>query len=124
MAMSCFLTALAGTFYAQLMLYFYPKGLLGLDLSFEIAFIALIGGRGSIAGPLLGALLLRPVSDLTRIYLGAVLPGLHLVLFGVILILVMIFQPRGLHQPLTRLYDRLIDRWTGDRAAKLSPTKE
>jgi len=106
MALSCFLTALAGTFYAQLMLYFYPKGILGLDLSFEIAFIALIGGRGSIAGPLLGALLLRPLSEYTRIALGGQLPGLHLVIFGLILILVMLYQPKGLNAPLTKLYDR------------------
>ncbi len=106
MALSCFLTALAGTFYAQMMLYFYPKGLLGLDLSFDIAFIALIGGRGTIAGPLIGALLLRPVSEYTRIWLSGQLPGLHLVIFGVILITVMLYQPKGLTAPLSKLYDR------------------
>ena len=58
MAMSSFLTALAGTFYAQFTLFIHPKSVISLDLSFEIAFIALIGGRGSIAGPVLGALLL------------------------------------------------------------------
>jgi branched-chain amino acid transport system permease protein len=124
MAMSSFLTALAGTFYAQFTLFIHPKSIISLDLSFEIAFIALIGGRGSIVGPLLGALLLRPVSDFSRIYLGAVLPGLHLIIFGIILILVMIFQPRGLHQPLARLYNWLIDRLIVERTVKLSPTKE
>ena len=113
MALSCFLTALAGTFYAQLMLYFYPKGLLGLDLSFEIAFIALIGGRGMIAGPLVGALALRPLNEFTRIYLGDQLPGLHLVIFGLILILVMLFQPKGLTPSLAKIYDRLANRITG-----------
>jgi len=112
MAMSCFLTALAGTFYAQLMLYFYPKGLMGLDLSFEIAFIALIGGRGTIAGPVVGALALRPLNEITRIYLGDKLPGLHLVIFGLILILVMLYQPKGLTLPLSRLYDRLASKIT------------
>jgi branched-chain amino acid transport system permease protein len=110
MAMSSFLTALAGAFYAQFTLYIHPKSVISLDLSFEIAFIALIGGRGSIAGPVLGALLLRPVSDFSRIHFGDTLPGLHLVIFGVVLILVMIFQPRGLQEPLTRAYNRLLDR--------------
>ncbi len=110
MAMSSFLTALAGTFYAQFTLYIHPKSVISLDLSFEIAFIALIGGRGSIAGPILGALLLRPVSDLTRIYFGATLPGLHLISFGIVLILVMIYQPRGLQEPLTRAYNKLLER--------------
>jgi branched-chain amino acid transport system permease protein len=110
MAMSSFLTALAGTFYAQFTLFIHPKSVISLDLSFEIAFIALIGGRGSIAGPVLGALLLRPVSDFSRIYFGATLPGLHLIIFGTALILVMIYQPRGLQEPLTRAYRKLLDR--------------
>ncbi len=110
MAMSSFLTAIAGTFYAQFALFIHPKSIISLDLSFEIAFIALIGGRGSIAGPILGALLLRPVSDFSRIYFGDIFPGLHLVIFGVVLILVMIYQPRGIQEPLTRLYDRWVDK--------------
>ncbi len=110
MAMSSFLTAMAGTFYAQFSLYIHPKSIISLDLSFEIAFIALIGGRGSIAGPILGALLLRPVGDFSRIYFGDTLPGMHLIIFGLVLILVMIFQPRGLQEPLTRAYRNLVDR--------------
>jgi len=112
MAMSSFLTALAGTFYAQFTLYIHPKSIISLDLSFEIAFIALIGGRGSIAGPILGALLLRPVGDFSRIYFGDTLPGLHLIIFGLVLILVMHYQPRGLQEPLTRLYNKLVYRLT------------
>ena len=110
MAMSCFLTALAGTFYAQFCLFIHPKSIISLDISFEIAFIALIGGRGSIAGPVLGALLLRPVSDLSRIYFGDTLPGMHLIIYGVVLILVMIYQPRGIQESLTRVYDRMVNR--------------
>jgi branched-chain amino acid transport system permease protein len=111
MALSSFLTALAGAFYAQFTLYIHPKSVISLDLSFEIAFIALIGGRGSIAGPLLGALLLRPVSDFSRIYFGATMPGLHLIIFGMVLILVMIYQPRGLQEPLTRAYDKVVEKF-------------
>jgi branched-chain amino acid transport system permease protein len=116
MAMSSFLTALAGTFYAQFTLYIHPKSIISLDLSFEIAFIALIGGRGSIAGPILGALLLRPVSDFSRIYFGDTLPGMHLIIFGVVLILVMLYQPRGLQEPLTRAYNALLERWMPKRS--------
>jgi branched-chain amino acid transport system permease protein len=115
MAMSSFLTAFAGTFWAQFTLYIHPKSVMSLDISFEIAFIALIGGRGSIAGPVLGALLLRPVSDFSRIYFGSTLPGLHLIIFGFVLILVMLYQPRGLQEPLTRIYHRAMDRLFGKR---------
>jgi len=116
MLVSCFLAALGGTFYAQLMLYIYPKSILGLDLSFEIAFIALIGGRGTILGPVLGALLLRPVSDLTRIYLGSSLPGLHLVIFGLVLIVVMRYYPKGLVEPVKQLLERFIHKPARDKA--------
>ncbi|MGC9324337.1 MAG: branched-chain amino acid ABC transporter permease [Desulfomonilia bacterium] len=118
MALSCFLTGLAGTFYAQLMLYFYPKQILGLDFSFEIAFIALIGGRGTIAGPVLGALILRPVSEFTRMYLSSILPGLHLVIFGLVLILVMIYLPRGLQEPAKKLYHWFLNKVTGPENTK------
>ncbi|MFV0436079.1 MAG: branched-chain amino acid ABC transporter permease [Desulfopila sp.] len=110
MALSSFLTALAGTFYAQFSLYIHPKSIISLDLSFEIAFIALIGGRGSIIGPILGALLLRPVGDFSRIYFGDTLPGLHLIIFGLVLVLVMLYQPKGLQAPFNRLYGQLLDR--------------
>jgi len=117
MALSSFLTAFAGTFWAQFTLYIHPKSVMSLDISFEIAFIALIGGRGSISGPVLGALLLRPVSDFSRIYFGSTLPGLHLIIFGVVLILVMLYQPRGLQEPLTGLYKSLMKRLSGAREA-------
>jgi branched-chain amino acid transport system permease protein len=115
MALSSFLTAFAGTFWAQFTLYIHPKSVMSLDISFEIAFIALIGGRGSIAGPMLGALLLRPVGDFSRIYFGDKLPGLHLIIFGVVLILVMFYQPRGLQEPLTRIYNRTMKHLFGGR---------
>ncbi len=111
-ALSAFLTAMAGTFLAQLTLFIYPKSVLTLDLSFELAFIALIGGRGSIAGPVIGALLLRPVGEFSRIYFSDSLPGLHLIILGVVLIVVMLYQPRGLSEPLLKLFDRITSRFT------------
>ena len=115
MVLIAFLTALAGTFLAQLTLFIYPKSVLTLDLSFELAFIALIGGRGSLAGPIIGALMLRPVTEFSRIYLSATLPGMHLILLGVILIVVMLYQPRGLSEPLMRLMNRLQERIYGTK---------
>ena len=118
MAMSCFFTALAGTFYAQFTLYIHPKSIISLDMSFEIAFIAIIGGKGSIAGPVLGAFLLRPVTDFSRIYFGQ-LSGLHHIILGLVLILVMIYQPRGLQEPLTRAFNHLLEKF-----AALVPERE
>jgi branched-chain amino acid transport system permease protein len=111
MALSAFFTAIAGTFYAQWILYIYPNSVGSLDLSFEIAFIAIIGGRGTIIGPILGALLLKPLGELTRTYFGGSLPGLHLFILGLILVLVMIYQPRGIQEILTKLFNRFLKKF-------------
>ena len=100
MMMSTFLTALGGTFYAQLVRYIYPKGIMNLEFAFEIAFIAIVGGRGTLAGPILGSFLLVPLAELTRLYLGGSYLGIHLVVYGIVLMIVMLFQPRGITAPL------------------------
>ena len=115
MMMSTFLTALGGTFYAQLVRYIYPKGIMNLEFAFEIAFIAIVGGRGTIAGPILGSFLLVPVAELTRLYLGGSYLGIHLVIYGIVLMIVMIFQPRGITEPLTKAYKNILDRFEGGR---------
>jgi len=50
------------------------------------------------------------VSELTRIYLGSSLPGLHLVIFGLVLIVVMRYYPTGLVDPIKQLIDRFIHK--------------
>jgi len=104
MAISTFFTALGGTFYMQLVHYIYPRGIVSLDLSFEIAFIAIIGGRGTLLGPIVGAVLLVPAAELTRTYLGGSYEGVHLMLYGAVLMAVMLFKPRGIMEPLEALY--------------------
>jgi branched-chain amino acid transport system permease protein len=116
MMVSTFLTALGGTFYAQLVRYIYPKGIMNLEFAFEIAFIAIVGGRGTIAGPILGSFLLVPVAELTRLYLGGSYLGIHLVMYGIVLMLVMIFQPRGITEPLARVYNNILARFEGARS--------
>jgi branched-chain amino acid transport system permease protein len=110
MMLSTFFTALGGTFYAQLVRYIHPRGIMSLDLSFEIAFIAIVGGRGTVAGPILGSILLVPFAELTRLYLGGSFLGIHLVVYGILLMIVILFQPKGITEPLLRLYERLVAR--------------
>ena len=57
-------------------------------------------------------MVLRPLNEFTRIYLSDMLPGLHLVIFGLILILVMLYLPKGLTAPLAAIYDRLARKIT------------
>ncbi len=111
MAISTFFTAMGGTFYMQFVHYIYPRGIVSLDLSFEIAFIAIIGGRGTLLGPIVGAILLVPAAELTRTYLGGSYEGVHLMLYGAVLMAVMLFKPRGIMEPLEAFYRWLLGKF-------------
>jgi branched-chain amino acid transport system permease protein len=106
MAVSSFLTALGGSFYAQYFRYINPERNMGLDFSIELALMGIVGGQGTVLGPVLGAFLLTPSGEITRATLGGKFPGLHLVIYGLVLILAMLFLPKGLIQPLRRLLGR------------------
>ncbi len=114
MAVSSFLTALGGSFYAQYFRYINPERNMGLDFSIELALMGIVGGQGTIVGPILGAFLLTPAGEITRATLGGKFPGLHLVIYGMVLIAAMLFLPKGLIQPLRRLMGRT--RGTSDAA--------
>jgi len=110
-SLSAFLSAIGGTFYAQLLLYIYPEAVMGIMLSCELAFIALIGGRGTVMGPIIGALIYVPASELSRIYLsGGRFLGVHLMLLGIVVMAVMLFQPGGLMRPIARVYTRWVKK--------------
>jgi len=95
MALSSFLTALGGTFYAQYFSYIDPSLTFGPAISIGGLLPAIVGGAGTVTGPLLGSFVLTPISELTR----AALRGravADIMLYGVVLILVISFPPDGL----------------------------
>ncbi len=101
---SAFLTALGGTFYAQFILYVDPNRIFGLEFSLEIVLVAVIGGQGTILGPVLGALILVPISEIARSTLGGGnFAGLHVALYGVAMMAIIMFMPQGLIRPLGAL---------------------
>jgi branched-chain amino acid transport system permease protein len=93
-SISSFLTALGGTFYAQYLFYIDPDICFGVHNSIEIFMRPILGGSGTVYGAFLGSLILGPLSELTRGLLGGY-SGMHLMLFGVVLVVVIIFLPRG-----------------------------
>ena len=96
MALSALLVALGGAVYAQYVLFIDPESVLGVPLSIQIALIPVLGGVGSLCGPLIGALVLVPLSEYTRVYLGGTGSGLDLVIYGLLIMLVAAYQPAGL----------------------------
>ena len=106
MALSSFLTALGGSFYAQYFRYINPERNMGLDLSIEVALMGIVGGQGTVLGPVLGAFLLTPAGEISRGFLGGKFTGLHLVIYGLVLVLAVMFLPKGLIRPIQQLFGR------------------
>jgi branched-chain amino acid transport system permease protein len=97
MALSAFLSAVAGTFYAQYVVYIDPSGVSRLQLSVQVALFAIVGGLGTFPGPVIGALIFVPITIALRSSLGTAAPGLHMIVYGLILVLTMLYMPKGLY---------------------------
>ena len=95
MVISAFLTAICGGFYAQYILYIDPPSVLSLDISIKMVLIAVLGGAGTIIGPILGAAILIPLSEYSRIFLGGTGKGVDLIVFGALILVISVFQPQG-----------------------------
>ncbi len=93
LGLSAFLTALGGTFYAQLVLYIDPPSAVSIVAVISMILFCAIGGFGTVWGPVVGTLLLMPIGEVLRLYLWT---GLHLIVYGVVVIVVIVFSPRGL----------------------------
>jgi branched-chain amino acid transport system permease protein len=95
-AVSAALTAMAGTFYAQYTLFIDPESVFPLSLSILICLVAVLGGVGTLWGPVLGAAVLVPLSEGTRVMLGGGGKAIDLLVYGALIMLIAVFQPSGL----------------------------
>lgn len=96
MAISAALTAMGGTLFAMFIRFIDPPTLFSLpEIGVKFALLSLIGGVGTIWGPMLGAALVVPLENYVRATLGG-LPGVHLVILGLLLMLAALFLKRGI----------------------------
>jgi branched-chain amino acid transport system permease protein len=95
MALSASLTALGGTFYAQYFSFIDPTLAFGPAVSVEILLRPIVGGPGTLLGPVLGSLVLTPLSELTRSLIRG-RPGVDVMVYGAVLVVVVTFLPGGL----------------------------
>ena len=96
MAISAAFVAAGGSFYAQYVLYLDPDSVFPLSLSILICVLAVVGGTGTLWGPLVGAALMVPLSEFTRIHFGGTGGAVDLLIYGGLLTAVAVFQPAGL----------------------------
>ncbi len=93
--LSAVMTAFGGTLYAQYIMYIEPLNLMGLNYSVNFILYAIAGGMGTAFGPVVGAFILVPVTNLLRGTLTSV-SGLYGLILGLILIGVLLWRPSGL----------------------------
>lgn len=105
---SAFFTALAGSFYAQYVLYINPDSILNLSISIQFALITVIGGISTPLGPIIGACLIIPSDSLLRGWLGSRFAGAGFLVYGILLIIMVRYLPKGIIEPLTR---GLVEKW-------------
>jgi branched-chain amino acid transport system permease protein len=93
---SAFLTALCGAFFVQYNLRVDPSMVMSLDMSMKFVLITILGGLGTLAGPLLGAAVLIPLQEYSRALWGGLGGGVDLIVFGLLIVVVVVRQPKGI----------------------------
>ncbi len=135
LAISAALTAAAGGFFAMFVKFIDPNIVFGLDVSVQIVLICIVGGIGTILGPVLGAMVLVPLSEILRNPRGLVQVGVvsadsavvrfietylsnaHLLVFGILVVVVILFAPEGVLGVIRRIVARSRRRRPADDAA-------
>lgn len=90
------IASLCGSIYVLYQAYVDPGTVLVSSLSTKMIIMAVIGGIGTVYGPMIGAVILVPLSEYIRAVNSGKLPGIDLVIYGILIILVVIYQPDGI----------------------------
>jgi ABC-type branched-subunit amino acid transport system ATPase component/ABC-type branched-subunit amino acid transport system permease subunit len=106
-----------GGFYAVVLLVVTPASVFGMLTSAQALIVALFGGVGSAWGPVIGSAILIPLAEVLQAELGDRLPGIQGVVYGIAIILVILFAPEG-------IFWRTRDLWLARRSAGSSPASE
>src|SRR5438034_9143886 len=101
-AFSAFLVAVGGGFYAMFVSYIDPESVMGFQFSLLMALPAVLGGIGTLWGPMLGAAILIPLTELTRSYIGGSGRGVDLIVYGTLVVVVALARPEGMLGLFTR----------------------
>jgi branched-chain amino acid transport system permease protein len=103
---SAFLTALAGTFYVQYIYFLDPNTAFSFNVSVEAALVSIVGGIGTLWGPVIGTVLLETTSALLQSWLGSRIGGMQLTVYSLILMAVILWRPTGIIGFLGELHAR------------------
>lgn len=116
----CFFLAMGGTFHAQYLMFVSPDTFFGIAFTLEVIIRSIVGGVGTLFGPIIGSFILTPLSDISRGLLGGY-QGVHLMLFGAIIIAIILYLPQGIGEWFGRLYDYSRNRFDRNVPRKPRP---
>ena len=112
-ALSGAIAGAVGAFYAEVLLVVTPQSAFGMLVSAQALTVSMFGGVGSVWGPLIGAAVLIPVAEILNAELGARIPGIQGVIFGIAIITVILVAPEG-------VFWKMRDRWMRRSASAVS----
>lgn len=112
---SAFLTSLVGSFHGMYLTFIDPASAFSLELSIQIAMFALIGGMGTVFGPLVGTVLVLPIAELARGWLSDYGNGFHGLVYGLVLVGVVLTMPSGIVGRFGSVFTQWIDKLPGGR---------
>ena len=95
LSLSAFFTALGGSLYAQKELYIDPSSVLGTGLSIKMALVSILGGVGTLFGPVVGAVVLTVIEELTRVVFGGSGRGTDTIIYAGLIVVIAVFYPNG-----------------------------
>jgi len=100
---SAFFVGISGTFYAQYILHIDPQSIMTLNHSIKIALVAIVGGIGTLIGPIIGSFIVMGLDEGLRVLFGGEAKGIDFMVFGIIVTLIAIFEPRGISKLISRI---------------------
>jgi branched-chain amino acid transport system permease protein len=95
MLISAAMVGACGVFYAQYVLFIDPPSVLSVGLSVTIALIAIFGGIGTVAGPIIGAAVLVPISEYSRVWFSGSGRNVDLLIYGFLIMVLAVYRPNG-----------------------------
>jgi len=109
-SISAFFTAVGGGFYGMYNLYIEPDIVFNVDLMIQYIVFAIVGGMATIAGPIIGTIVLLPLTVFFRGWIGGLMAPMGFFVYGILLVIVILVVPGGIMQGIKSLYIKLNKR--------------
>jgi len=124
LSLSAFFTALGGSLYAQKELYIDPNSVLSTALSIKMALVSILGGVGTLFGPVIGSVVLTTIEELTRSFFGGGGRGTDTIIYAALIIGIAVFYPSGVIGWFREWQQRRKTKQTAPAESKNAPVRE